>query len=42
MDQQSNLKICNYNFEYYMEQLGEAVAVFFLGDLVQEYEATNG
>ena len=42
MDQQYNLEVGNYNVDYYMEQLGEAVVVFFTKDLVQEYEVVEG
>ena len=42
MDQHYNLEVGKYNVEYYMEQLGEVVAVLFPEDLVQEYEATHG
>ena len=41
MDWQYNLKVGNYNVEYYMEQLGEVVDVLFPEDLVWEYEATQ-
>ena len=42
MDQQYNLEVGNYNVDYYMEQLGEAVVVFFTKDLVREYEVVEG
>ena len=42
MDRQYNLEVGNHNVDYYMVQIGEAVAILFPEDLVQEYEATQG
>ena len=41
MDQQYSLEIGNYDANYYIDQLGEIVAILFPEDLVREYEATR-